>query len=225
MSAPTDPRPVRLVDARRPVGLAGTTPPDRRPRSDAAAAQAAAILRLRGARAVPTAVASAGTDGDYAGLVTRAVALGLDAALINGSAALVAVVVGLAASILHLPSEAKAIIAAIGGAAWVLWTVAYFAFFWSTTGQTPGSRLMCTRVLDGRTRRPIGPLRAAARFGMSILAAIPLFAGYLIMLWDARRRCLQDRFARTVVVYAPAPRIGDRVLARVRQDQTSIEGG
>jgi uncharacterized RDD family membrane protein YckC len=36
-----------------------------------------------------------------------------------------------------------------------------------------------------------------------ILAAIPLLAGFLMMLWDDRRRCLQDRLARTVVVYAP----------------------
>lgn len=215
----------RLVDAPRPVGRAGVIPPQRRARPDATPAQAAAILKLRGARAVPAAVAAAGADGDYAGLVTRSVAFALDGALINGCAALVAVVVGLAMSILHLPAQAEAIVAGIGGVAWVLWGVSYFAFFWSTTGQTPGSRLMRIRVLDGRTRRPIGLLRAATRFGALIIAAIPLFAGYLIMLWDGRRRCLQDRVARTVVVYAPPPRIGDRVLASARRDQASIEGG
>ena len=36
-----------------------------------------------------------------------------------------------------------------------------------------------------------------------VLATIPLCAGFLIMLWDDRRRCLQDRMARTVVVHAP----------------------
>ena len=41
-----------------------------------------------------------------------------------------------------------------------------------------------------------------------MLATIPLFAGFLIMLWDDRRRCLQDRIAHTVVVHAPVqPRI------------------
>jgi uncharacterized RDD family membrane protein YckC len=34
------------------------------------------------------------------------------------------------------------------------------------------------------------------------LAALPLFAGFLLILVDDRRRGLQDRFARTVVVYA-----------------------
>lgn len=198
--------------------------PDTHARPDAAAAQAAAILRLRGARALPSAGVSVGADGDYAGLVTRTIALAIDAALIDGSAALVGVVVGLAISILHIPSEAEAIVAAVAGWAWAVWSVAYFVLFWSTTGQTPGSRLMRIRVLDDRTRRPVAPLRAAARFGLLILAAIPLFIGYLIMLWDPRRRCLHDRLARTVVVYAPPPRIGDHVLARVRRDRASIEG-
>jgi uncharacterized RDD family membrane protein YckC len=216
---------VPRADAPRPVGVLATAPPHARAHHDPAAAQAAAIVRLRGARAIPAAVASVGVDGDYAGLVTRTVAFAVDGALVNGSAALVGVVLGLAVSILHLPSSADAIIAAIAGVAWVLWLVVYFAFFWSTTGQTPGSRLMRIRVIDERTRRPIGPVRAVVRFCALILAAIPLFAGYLIMLWDARRRCWQDRFARTVVVYAPPPQIGDRVFARVRKDQASIEGG
>ena len=214
----------RLVDAPRPVGRAGVIPPQRRARPDATPAQAAAILKLRGARAVPAAVAAAGADGDYAGLVTRSVAFALDGALINGCAALVAVVVGLAMSILHFPPRPKR--SSRASAAWrgSSGGCHYFAFFWSTTGQTPGSRLMSIRVLDGRTRRPIGLLRAATRFGALIIAAIPLFAGYLIMLWDGRRRCLQDRVARTVVVYAPPPRIGDRVLASARRGSGEHRG-
>jgi uncharacterized RDD family membrane protein YckC len=33
-----------------------------------------------------------------------------------------------------------------------------------------------------------------------LLAALPLFAGYLLILFDRRRRGFQDRLARTVVV-------------------------
>jgi hypothetical protein len=36
-----------------------------------------------------------------------------------------------------------------------------------------------------------------------LLAALPLFAGFVIMLWDERSRCLQDRLAHTVVMYVP----------------------
>jgi uncharacterized RDD family membrane protein YckC len=34
-----------------------------------------------------------------------------------------------------------------------------------------------------------------------VLAAIPLFAGFLLILFDGRRRGLQDLLARTIVVY------------------------
>ena len=36
-----------------------------------------------------------------------------------------------------------------------------------------------------------------------ILAAIPLLAGYFMVLFDDRRRGLHDRIARTVVIDAP----------------------
>lgn len=145
----------------------------------------------------------------YAGLVTRSIAFALDGAVVNGCALLVGVVVGLALSVLHLPSKADALVAAVGGIVWLLWSVAYFAFFWSSTGQTPGDRVMRIRVIDGRGGGSIGPVRSIARFGAIILAALPLLGGFLIMLWDGRRRCLQDRLARTLVVHVadagPAP--------------------
>jgi uncharacterized RDD family membrane protein YckC len=41
------------------------------------------------------------------------------------------------------------------------------------------------------------------RFVGSVLAALPLFAGYLMIPFDARRRGLNDRLARTVVIDTP----------------------
>jgi uncharacterized RDD family membrane protein YckC len=165
----------------------------------------AAALRRR--REAPAATAPSNqrdipAGGTYAGLVTRAIAFALDAAVVNGCALVVGVTVGLGLSILHLPSEADTIIAVILAGLAVIWLVAYFTFFWSTTGQTPGDRVMRIEVID-RAGRPLKPLRAAMRFGFLILAALPLLVGILIMLWDDRRRCLQDRLARTVVVYTP----------------------
>ena len=182
-------------------------------RPDASAAQEAAIRRLRGSRVEVPGAAGAPVVGQYAGLVTRAVALGLDGALVNGVAALVGLMVGLALSILHLPSQWDAVVAAVTAAAWVIWSISYFTFFWSTTGQTPGARVMAIRVVDRHGHAPIKPTRAVVRFAGLILAAIPLCAGFVIMLWDDRRRCLQDRLARTRVVYTPksslqAPRVG-----------------
>jgi uncharacterized RDD family membrane protein YckC len=161
-------------------------------------AQLSAIRRLRGTVAAD---AGATSTGYYAGLVTRALAMAIDAVIINGVALLVGVTVGLGVSLLHLPKEVDAVIAAIMGAALIIFTLAYFVFFWSSTGQTPGGRIMQMRVIDGRERGPLKPRRALLRFIGLVLAAIPLGAGLWIMLWDDRRRCLQDRLARTVVVY------------------------
>jgi uncharacterized RDD family membrane protein YckC len=68
-------------------------------------------------------------------------------------------------------------------------------------------------VVDAHGAPRLKPRRAVVRVAGLVLATIPLFAGFLIMLWDSRRRCLQDRLARTVVVHAPLQVriVGDRV--------------
>ncbi|HEV8151715.1 MAG TPA: RDD family protein [Solirubrobacteraceae bacterium] len=138
----------------------------------------------------------------YVGLVTRAIAFGLDAALINVVAILTAAVVGLTFSIVSIPHELKTIAIAAGGVLYVLWIVGYFVTFWSTTGQTPGNRMLRIRVRAVGGERLL-PRRSLLRFVGLTLAALPLFLGFLIILIDDRRRGLQDRLARTVVVEDP----------------------
>ena len=138
----------------------------------------------------------------YVGLVTRAISFAIDAAVID----LVAIVVGLGASLilslLHLPGTVKAILAVIGGLVFILWSVGYFVVFWSATGQTPGARVMEIQVVtDDET--PLKPRRALVRCVGVVLAALPLFAGFIRILFDARRRGFQDRLAGTLVIEAP----------------------
>ena len=161
-------------------------------------AQRAAASRLR--PAVPATVLA---PTPYAGLATRTIALALDAVVIEGVALVVAVTVGLGLSLLHLPSDVNKILAAVGGLIWVLWSLGYFVFFWSTTGQTPGNRVMSIMVLDVQGRGRLKPRRALLRFVALCIGAAALLSGILIMLWDGRRRCFHDRAARTLVVYAP----------------------
>ena len=144
------------------------------------------------------------SDGrEYAGFVTRAIAFAIDIALIDLAAATVAVVVGLGLSALDVPHGVKTVAIAVGGVTYVAWLLGYFAMFWSTTGQTPGSRVMGVRVLCAARDEPVRLRAAVVRlFGM-VLAAIPLCAGFFLILVDDKRRGLQDRLARTVVVYAP----------------------
>jgi uncharacterized RDD family membrane protein YckC len=139
---------------------------------------------------------------EYAGFVTRAIAFAIDVALIDLAAAFVAIVVGLGISALEVPDVVVTIAIAIGGVAYVAWFVGYFATFWSTTGQTPGARVMGVRVVCASGGEPVRLRAAVVRLAGMVLAAIPLFAGFLLILVDDRRRGLQDRLARTVVVYA-----------------------
>jgi uncharacterized RDD family membrane protein YckC len=139
---------------------------------------------------------------EYAGFVTRAIAFAIDVALIDLAAFIVALVVGLGISALEVPDVVVTITIAIGGVAFLAWFVGYFAMFWSTTGQTPGARVMGVRVVCASGGEPVRLRAAVVRLAGVVLAAIPLFAGFLLILIDDRRRGLQDRLARTVVVYA-----------------------
>jgi uncharacterized RDD family membrane protein YckC len=138
----------------------------------------------------------------YVGLVTRAIAFVLDAAIINVVATIVGFAEVLIVSLLHFPHELRTIIAAISAGIYVLWSVGYFVGFWSTTGQTPGNRIMRMRVVAVGGEQ-IKPRRALLRCIGLVLAALPLFAGFIRILFDDRRRGFHDRLARTVVVEAP----------------------
>jgi len=163
----------------------------------AARAQAAAAARVR-VSTVTEVHAS-----DYTGLVTRAIGFGIDALIIDLTAVVVAAIVALALSLFNVPSEIDTALAAIGAVVFVVWSAAYFVTFWSTTGQTPGARVMRFRVLAPAAKNShIGPRRALVRLVGMVLAAIPLLAGYFMVLFDDRRRGLHDRLARTVVVDA-----------------------
>ncbi len=160
----------------------------------------------------------------YEGLVTRAIAFAIDAAIIDVVALLVGVGVGLALSILNVGHDAEVVLLAIGGAAFVIWSVAYFVTFWSTTGQTPGNRLMRIRVCSADDGGPLTPRRAVVRFGALMLAALPLCAGFLPILFDARRRGLQDMLAGTVVVGA-SPEVPRSTPARGASSPPALPSG
>ena len=147
---------------------------------------------------------------DYAGLVTRAIAIVADAVLIDAAALLVTGAVLLLESVLRPSSSHHTLAVAAGGVLFCLWVVGYFVTFWTTTGQTPGNRMMQIRVTrpDGSG---LGPRRALVRLGWMVLS-LPLFWGFLPVLWTRRRRAVFDLMAGTVVRIAapPAPEIVSR---------------
>ena len=146
--------------------------------------------------------AGAENEPRYVGLITRGIAFVIDAALISLIAFLVGAAVALIGSLFHFPHEVRTILAVIGGVAYVLWAAGYFVSFWSATGQTPGDRVMQIRVVTVSLDR-VKPVRGMVRCVGLVLATVPLFLGYLPILFDERRRGLADWLARTVVVDAP----------------------
>jgi uncharacterized RDD family membrane protein YckC len=138
--------------------------------------------------------------------------------VIDGVALVVSLVVGLALNLVHASKTAVAVAATIGGVAFILWIVGYFVTFWTTTGQTPGSRVMGVRVVDEKTgRAPLRMRQALMRVVGCILSTLMLCAGFLLILVDNRRRGLHDRIGRTLVVYTskedgsvPRPRAAAR---------------
>ena len=152
----------------------------------------------------------------YEGLATRAIAFAVDAAAINVGAFAVAGIVALTLSVLNVPDWLTAVLLGVAGILYILWTIGYFATFWSTTGQTPGDRLMRIRVCRADNGEPIGFGRSVLRLAYLTLAAIPLLAGFLPVLFDDRRRGLHDMLAGTVVVSAPEEPVSPAVLSRVR---------
>ena len=162
----------------------------------AARAQAAAAARVHvhsDARGPPAT--------DYTGLVTRAIGFGIDALIIDLAAIVVVAIVALALSLFNIPSEVDTALARSAPSCSLVWTAAYFVTFWSTTGQTP-ARASCASACSPPVRRTAtsAPRRALLRLIGMILAAIPLLAGYFMVLFDDRRRGLHDRLARTVVI-------------------------
>jgi uncharacterized RDD family membrane protein YckC len=136
----------------------------------------------------------------YAGLATRAVGLAVDVAIAQVIVFAGGAVLALVASLVGGDQEFGTIERFLAAVAWATVVGFYFVLFWSTTGQTPGMRLMGLRVLDRAGDHP-GISRSCVRLVGLVLCIIPLFAGFLPVLVDDRRRGCHDMLAGTVVVY------------------------
>jgi len=136
----------------------------------------------------------------YAGLVTRAIALTLDLLLIVVVFTLVSGFVALISSLVGTLRPAW-LVGTLLGVGWGLVAGVYLAFFWSVAGRTPGMHLLHLRVRDG-SGKPPSLLRAIVRVLGTWISIVPFFAGYLPVLFDARRRGLPDLLAGTEVVYS-----------------------
>jgi len=92
----------------------------------------------------------------------------------------------------------------LSGVGWSISVGAYLVLFWNLAGQTPGMRVMRLRLAN-RSGDPPGVGRSLVRLIGLVLAIVPLFAGFLPVLVDGRRRALQDYLAGTTVVPVDEP--------------------
>jgi uncharacterized RDD family membrane protein YckC len=135
----------------------------------------------------------------YGGIATRALALATDGLL---TVVLYTSVVGIASLVASLVGGLRPewLVGVLLGSGWLLVVGVYFVLFWSTAGQTPGMRLLQIRVQGPGGDTP-SIARSLVRLVGLLLAIVPLFAGFLPVLFTVRRRGLPDFLAGTVVVY------------------------
>jgi uncharacterized RDD family membrane protein YckC len=140
----------------------------------------------------------------YAGLVSRTLAFTLDGVLVTAAILVTGTTIGLAISLL-VPGESHAHlgVALVGAVLGVWWLIMglYLTCFWVLAGQTPGMRVMRLQVSASEGGR-MGPAQALVRLIGMVLAALPLMAGYALILLDDRRQGLHDKLARSFVLYA-----------------------
>lgn len=133
---------------------------------------------------------------EYGGLASRGTAFIVDLALAHLIVLLAGLGVWLIFSLVGglRPQWLADALVAVG---WFVVVTVYFVVFWTLTGQTPGMRLLQLRV-TGRGGKPIGVVRALVRF-VGLLISVVLIVGVLPVLFEKRRRALQDFIAGTVV--------------------------
>jgi uncharacterized RDD family membrane protein YckC len=138
---------------------------------------------------------------DRAGGVSRALALGLDAVILNVSFFAASALFALAGSVfLPDPDGVSTPALVIGTGVWLVAAALYLIVFWSLAGQTPGMRFLGLVIHSDGSRR-LGLARSLRRLVGLVAGAIPLGLGFLGVLLGERRRGLADVFADTEVLY------------------------
>jgi uncharacterized RDD family membrane protein YckC len=160
-------------------------------RLDGVVERAARRIAFRKRRVEPT---------ERAGALTRGLAFGLDALIVNLAFSGLAAIAALIGSFLFGDGTSVSGFAlALGSVAWLTLGGFYLVAFWSLAAQTPGMRFLGVRL--GVESRGLPPRRSLKRLLGLALAAIPFGLGFLGILFDERRRGWQDRLAGVDVLY------------------------
>jgi len=78
----------------------------------------------------------------------------------------------------------------------------YFPYYWSSSGQTPGMKMMGIRVVRDRDGGPVTGGQAVLRLLGYWVSGFVFYLGYIWIFIDKRKRGWHDLIAGTVVVEA-----------------------
>jgi uncharacterized RDD family membrane protein YckC len=149
----------------------------------------------------------------YAGFWIRVVARIVDALLLGIPFAILfaifAAAGGLFASTSNSNSQSSngAGAALFGGAFVLLYLLAlavtfgYWIYFWGSSGETIGMRLLRLRVIDANSGAPIGYGRATIRLLMTFVNTWACYIGWIWVAFDPRKQGWHDKVASSVVVH------------------------
>jgi uncharacterized RDD family membrane protein YckC len=136
-------------------------------------------------------------QGGRAGLVSRAVAAGIDAAVVSTCALLAGFGAGVVRYVFSGPSVRPLDLSPqLSTAAWCAIAIIYLTWGWVTAGRTAGDQLMGLRVVS-RSGRRLGLAQAVFRAGLYVICP----AGLLWVAVSRHNASFQDIIVRSVVVY------------------------
>jgi len=157
-----------------------------------------------------------GPQPTYAGFWIRLVARLIDGLILGIPFGVVFIVFAIASGVFANATGASsqdsqnaqntAAAAAFGGGFLLLYLlalvvqVAYWIYFWGTSGATLGMRLLHLRVVDATTGAPIGYARATVRFLMTIVNSWACYIGWIWVAFDPRKQGWHDKVANSVVL-------------------------
>jgi uncharacterized RDD family membrane protein YckC len=146
----------------------------------------------------------------HAGFASRAGAFATDLVIINLALVLTAAAAGTVlnyfdfANLFHVGEDptplGEAILTLIGIGTFLVTYFGYPVFFWVTIGQTPGKWLFGLRVVRTDGQR-LGVGRSILRVIAYWISAIPLFLGFVWVLFDDQRQGWHDKIAGSYVIY------------------------
>jgi uncharacterized RDD family membrane protein YckC len=148
--------------------------------------------------------------GQYAGFISRLIAFGIDIAIVTIILLVMAWLFNTMLTLFNLDQilgMETTLKLALSGVITLLINAAYYIFFWTLAGQTPGKTLMGLRIVttDGQS---LSFSRSVRRLLGYILSIFAMWIGFLWILVDNRRQGWHDKIAGTFVIYAWDARAG-----------------